>query len=207
MANKNYKSKSELAHAIYSQMIKLFDIDIVLADAHYATKYLLSILYDAVQQFLMRFTCSRIVQIGKANGQLRKIFRLRRNEHIRMIQGVFDGKSLCFYVVRLKTGCIAYFVSLFPINIIDLEDLYKIRWAIETFHRTAKQSLGWCDCQMRSIERQQLHSFYVMHAYVIAELLRVRLKLKTTEDAIRALWIAKSPVSHNSIHAAGENLC
>lgn len=207
ISGKNYTSKSELAYAIYSQMINLFNIDTVLADAHYATKYLLSILYDATQQFLMRFTCSRIVQIGRSKGQLRKIFRLRRNEHIRMIQGVFDGKSLCFYVIRLKTGCMAYFVSLLPINIADLEDIYKIRWNIEMFHRTAKQSLGWCDCQMRSIERQLLHSFYVMYSYIIAELLRVKLKLKTTEDAIRALWAAKANAAHNPIYAAGENLC
>jgi hypothetical protein len=180
---------------------------IYIADAHYATKYLLSVLYAATQQFLIRFTCSRIVQIGKAKGQLRKLLRLRRNEHIRMVQGVFDGKSLCFYVVKLKTDCIAYFISLFPIDKAYLEDLYKIRWSIEMFHRTAKQSLGWCDCQMRSIERQCLHSFYVMYSYIIAELLRAKLKLKTTEDAIRALWAAKSTVANNPIYAAGENLC
>lgn len=207
IAGKNYKSKSELAHAIYSHMIKLFNIDIVIADAHYATKYLLSILYDVAQQFLMRFTCSRIVQIGKSKGQLRKIFRLRRNEHIRMTQGVFDGKLLYFYIIRLKTGCLAYFVSLLPINIADLENIYKIRWNIEMFHRTAKQSLGWCDCQMRSIEKQQLHSFYVIHSYVIAELLRVKMKLKTTEDAIRAIWDAKASVANNSMYATRENLC
>lgn len=44
ISGKNYTSKSELAYAIYSQMINLFNIDTVLADAHYATKYLLSIL-------------------------------------------------------------------------------------------------------------------------------------------------------------------
>jgi hypothetical protein len=189
MAGKNYQSKSELTHAIYSQMIEILSIGIVLADSHYATKCLLSILYDAAQQFFMRFTCSQIVKIGKAKGQLRKILRLRRNEHVRMIQGVFDEKSLYFYVVRLKTGCIAYFASLFPIDKANLEDLYKIRWSIEMFHRTAKQSLGWCDCQMRSIERQRLHSFYVMYSYIIAELLRVKLKLKTTEVVKKELFI------------------
>lgn len=207
VAGNHFKTKSELAANIFLHLVELFEIDLLLADAHYATKQFLSLLYKHGQQFLMKFACNRIVIIGKTMGQLKKIFRLRRNEHIRVTQGTFNGISYYFYIVKIKQGKTAYFVSLDSINQDELAKLYKIRWGIELYHRTAKQSLGWKDCQMRALEKQELHSFYVMYAYAIAELVRVKLKFKTTEDAIRTVWNAKSPVNTHSIYALGENFC
>lgn len=205
VAGRHFKTKSKLATNIFFHLVELFKIDLLLADAHYATKQFLSLLYKHGQQFLMKFACNRIVTIGKTTGQLKKIFRLRRNEHIRVTKGIFDGISYYFYVVKIKQGKTAYFVSLDPINQDEIAKLYKIRWGIELYHRTAKQSLGWKDCQMRTLEKQALHSFYVMYAYATAEIVRVKLKLKTTEDAIRAIWDAKSQVNAHSIYASGEN--
>lgn len=207
IAGTYYKTKSALATDMYMHLVELFMLAIVIADAHYATKQLLALFHKLRQQFLMKLPCNRIVQIGKTVGQLKEIFRLRRNEHIRITQGIFNGLSYYFYVVKIKPGCIAYFISLLPLSADELSRLYKIRWGIELFHRTAKQSLGWKDCQMRAIEKHELHSFYVMYAYAIAELVRIKLKLETTEDAIRALWNIKDPVHGAALYAAGENLC
>ena len=207
IAGDYFKTKSAIASNIFMLLIELFKIDLLLADAHYATKTFLPLLYEHGQAFLMKFPCNRIVRIGKTTGPLKKIFRLRRNEHTRSTKGIFDGTSYYFYVAKVKPGKTVYFISLNPISSDELSKLYKIRWGIELYHRTAKQRLGWKNCQMRAIEKQKLHSFYVMYAYAIAELVRVKLKFKSTEHAIRALWNAKHLLRACSFPATGENLC
>jgi len=186
-----YKTKSALAIQITLTLYKLFNFDLVIADAHYSTKTFLSFLSKIRQAFLMKFTCSRIVTIGAQTGQLRKILRLKRNAHFKSANGLFDGISYYFYVVKVKNGVICYFISLHEIQKDDLIALYKIRWNIELYHRTAKQSLGWKDCQMRAIEKQELHSLYVMYSYAIAELVRTNCGFDSTESALRELQDVK----------------
>lgn len=126
---------------------------------------------------------------------------------MRSANGVFADIPCYFYAVKIKSGAIVYFISLYQIDQNKLLDLYKIRWNIELYHRTAKQSLGWKDCQMRSSNKQLLHSLYVMYAYAIAESTRIKLQLATTEDAIRRIPVAKSENLVNRFSAIGENLC
>lgn len=202
-----FKTKSELAIAVTSELVKIFDLELFIADAHYATPQTMSFLRTLQLNFLMKFPRNRIVTIDKKHGQVRDLLKLRRNEHMRSICGFFGEIPCCFYVAKLKTGCTVYFISLYPIKHNYLVELYKIRWSIELYHRTAKQSLGWNDCQMRASEKQVLHSFHVMHAYAIAELVRIKLKLDTTEDAIRHVRQVKAVTSTKSIIATGENLC
>jgi len=42
-----------------------------------------------------------------------------------------------FYVVKLASDVIAYFISLYPIERTQLIVLYRIRWNIELYHRIA----------------------------------------------------------------------
>lgn len=202
-----YKTKSELAITITNELVKLFDFELFIADAHYATPKTMSFLISLQLNFLMKFPRNRVVTIGKRQGQLQDLLKLRRNERIRSICGFFGEIPCCFYAVKLKTGCIVYFITLYPIKHNYLVELYKIRWNIELYHRTAKQSLGWNDCQMRAIEKQVLHSFHVMLAYAIAELMRVKLKFDSTEDALRYVRHAKPTMPSQSIPSAGQNLC
>ncbi len=110
-----------------------------------------------------------------------------------------------FYVAKLENGSTVYFISLYAIDRNELIKLYRIRWNVEIYHRTAKQLLGWKDCQMRAIEKQILHSFYVMYAYAIAELVRIKMEFDSTEDAIRHLSVLKPMRQSCSINAAREN--
>jgi len=207
VAGDYFKTKSNLASTITIDLIKQFDFKFVLADAHYATKQYMSLLYGLQQNFLMKFSRNRIVKIGQKQGQLKDLLKLRRNEHSRSVAGSFSNIPCCFYVVKLTSGVIAYFISLYPIERTQLIALYRIRWNIELYHRTAKQYLGWNDCQMRAIEKQELHSLYVMYAYAIAELIRVKMKFNSTEDAIRYVAASKTDSSSYQVSSAGENLC
>lgn len=191
IAGRLFKTKSELATDIFLFLHNMFSFDLLIADAHYSTKTFLTFLSNVRQAFLMKFTCSRIVTIGTKTGQLRKVLHLRKNEHFRSAKGLFDGHSYYFYAVKVKYDTTCYFISSNEIQKIDLIDIYKIRWNIELYHRTAKQCLGWKDCQMRAMEKQELHSFYVMYAYAIADIMRFKLKLPSTERAIKKLWRIK----------------
>ena len=207
IAGRLFKTKSDLAADIFLFLHKIFVFDLLIADAHYSTKFFLTFLSNVGQAFLMKFTCSRIVTIGTKTEQLRRVLRLRKNEHFRSAKGLFDGHSYYFYAIKVKYDTTCYFISLNEIQKNDLISLYKIRWNIELYHRTAKQYLGWKDCQMRAIEKQELHSFYVMYSYAIADLVRCKLKLSSTEDAIRELWRVKLKSPHYRRLASRENFC
>jgi hypothetical protein len=202
-----FKAKGELAAQIFLSLRGHFNFEFVVADAHYATKFFIGFLGELKQNFLMKFSRNRVVTISRRTGQLKKMLRLKRNEHFKSAIGSFDQHVYYFYVVKLNSYATCYFISLNEIQKGDLVSIYKIRWNIELYHRTAKQSLGWKDCQMRSIERQELHSFYVMYAYAIADIMRVRLKLETTENAIRKLWRVKSIAVKCWKAASVENFC
>jgi hypothetical protein len=205
IAGKFFKSKSEVAVQIFLLLHPFFVFKLVIADAHYATKLFLQFLSKQKQAFLMKFPCNRIVKIGEKTGQLQKLLRLKRNEHFRCAMGQFDQCLYYFYVVKLNSYTTCYFISLNEIAKEDLVAIYRIRWNIELFHRTAKQLLGWKDCQMRAIEKQVLHSLCVMHAYAKADVARVKLKLETTESAIKMLWRVKSKLANSSKAASMQN--
>jgi hypothetical protein len=46
-----------------------------------------------------------------------------------------------------------------------------------------------------------------MYAYAIAELIRVKMKFNSTEDAIRYVSAVKIDSSSHQVSSAGENLC
>jgi len=58
---------------------------------------------------------------------------------------------------------------------------------------------------MRFLEKHELHSFYVMYAYAIVDLISFRLNLKSTENAIRRLRRVKPKTAVYRKHASMEN--
>ena len=134
---------------------------------------------------LVKITRRRVVNIDGKKGQLQNVLRLRRNQHIFVKQGILDGETYYFYVAKVKNGSIVYFISndyIYPYEVIEL---YKIRWEIELFHRTGKQSFGFSDCQMRSIEKQRQHALNVMHAYAYASINTALMGLSCVEDFVK----------------------
>jgi hypothetical protein len=193
----NHLTKSEVAWNIIEAITSIFNISMLLADAHYATKYLLPKLIKCKVPFLMKMPRNRIVTIGSVQGQLQRIFRLRRNERSRRIQATFHGLTLWFYIIKVDSAKTIYFVSSEKLDPKQIAQIYKIRWRIETLHRTAKQSLGLQDCQARSLNKQMAHSYAVMLAYATAEIIRFQKKLDSPEQAIRLFRIVKLDYYHD----------
>lgn len=64
--------------------------------------------------------------------------------------------------------------------------IYRMRWNIEKFFRTAKQHLGLQECSSQKFETQQNHVASVLLAYALVQCDRKKRKLLTPEAAIRA---------------------
>lgn len=180
-----YKTKSALAIDLISMIKKQLNFDRTIADAHYATKDFLIFLYAYAINFLMKIARSRIVTIGGVKGKLKDLLRLRKNSRVAHASGEIGGLQAHFYVVKLPNKNTVYLISNDEIAISEVALLYKMRWKIEIFHRTAKQYFGLKDCQMRAIEKQQLHAINVMQAYAVAAIQAKRHHFDCVEDYIK----------------------
>jgi len=189
--SEDYITKSNIAWDIVQRLIASFNIARILADAHYATKTLLRKLIESGILFLMKIPRNRKVVIHGKHDQLQRLLRLKRNEHVRYAVGFYDDIRYFFYVVKVGQGKTVYLISSDFIEPKELINLYRIRWEIELFHRTAKQKLGLGDCQSTSLKKQIRHCLFVMIAYCLAELKRHKLKMQNIEEAIESFRIVK----------------
>ncbi len=64
-------------------------------------------------------------------------------------------------------------------NVTRIIKSYTLRWSIETFFRDSKQSLGFEDYQLRSIDAVERHLCLVNLAYSLLELQRIESRLLT----------------------------
>ena len=192
LAQAGYKTKSDIAIDITRHAIKHFKIKRLLADAHFATNTTLPFLHDEQINYLMKIPRSRVVTIDGITGQLQKVLRLKKNNRVKSAKGIFNGIECYFYVIKIKNGSTIYFISNDQLDPYEVIHLYRIRWNIELFHRTAKQYLGLNDCQMQAIEKQRQHVLHVMHAYALASVQSTLMGLGCVEDVINHLRIVKS---------------
>ena len=72
---------------------------------------------------------------------------------------------------------------------------YKKRWPIEKMFRTIKQHLGLQECQSRKMETQLNHAAAVLLAYSQVVVYQKKKKLKTPEEALRAVKLRKNNFS------------
>jgi hypothetical protein len=185
LAGAHYKTKTELAQVITTSVKRHFNIRRFIADAHYSTKKNIPWLYEHQIAYLMKFARNKKVTIGDKYGPLNDILRLKKNSHVASSHGELEGVPCYFYVVKIKDGSKIFFISNDLIPLDELLSLYRIRWKIEVFHRTVKQSFGMRDCQMRSMEKQRQHVLFVMHAYAIAECIRHKEEYENIETWLK----------------------
>jgi hypothetical protein len=88
---------------------------------------------------------------------------------------------------------VVYQASTFEAKPIEHVRIYKMRWCIEMFFRTAKQKLGLEECSSRKLEIQESHVASVLLAYALVQCDRKERGLKKPEDAIRAAELKKGP--------------
>jgi hypothetical protein len=207
LAQSSYKTKSRLAIETTRHVIKRFKIKRMLGDAHFATNEMLFFLNEEAINFLMKITRTRKVTIDGLTGQLQNILRLKKNSHTKVAKGTINGIQCYFYVIKIRDESTIYLISNDYIEPSKVIELYRIRWNIEIFHRTAKQYLGLSDCQMRAIEKQRQHALHVMHAYAQASVQTALMGLKCVEDFIKHHRDVKPRRGRVSDVATGQSLC
>ena len=66
---------------------------------------------------------------------------------------------------------------------------YEIRWVIEKFFRTAKQYLGFQDCQSSKLNLQKNHIMNVFLIYALLQVERKKTKQKNVERVIKSQYL------------------
>jgi hypothetical protein len=205
LAGDDCKSKSQIAVELADDLRKRIPFHRMLADAHFSTKDSIKSLSLLKISYLMKISNNKKVSIKEDYGQLKKIFRLKRNQRVASVKGYFDGIECYFYAVKIENGSTIYLISNDSIDPYKAIGIYRIRWNIELFHRTAKQYLGLKDCQMLSIEKQRQHALYVMQAYNLSVIEAKKLKLECVEDYINLVRDSKHNISRYSKRRSREN--
>ncbi|MBA2307495.1 transposase [Candidatus Dependentiae bacterium] len=99
--------------------------------------------------------------------------KLRRNEHSRTIKAEWHGLMLYYTVEKRKDKkgetSIVFLVSNFSASFKEYVRIYKLIWSIETFHRTAKQSLGLKNCQSTKLDMQKVRICNLFSIYAFLQ--------------------------------------
>ena len=185
-------TKTQIAALEIIRLKSLFNIKRVLTDAHYSTKEFVQFLHENNISYCMKIALNKKVKIGQNIGQLRHLLKPIKNTRTACRAGFFNAIPCFFYFVKYDEK-VLYYISNDQINRKEIASIYKRRWKIEKFHRTAKQLLGFKDCQSRSHKKQLVHVLYVMQTYAYAEIKRVELGYEKIEDFINVERRKKRP--------------
>lgn len=195
-----YLIKIELAQDLISEILFKRPFYGVLADGLYASTDMMKFLNKHTIKFNMRMASNRVVTLD--NGTKCKLKELRsikplKNVRSKTISATWQGMPLHFTaevrVDRHGEKTIVYIVSNYRSDSSkDHVRAYKLRWNIECFFRTAKQSLGLQQCFARSLDRQKAHIYAVFISYTFLQIICLQKKLSNVEQAIKAFKDIKS---------------
>jgi hypothetical protein len=173
-------------------------------DGEFATRSMLDFFAEENIDFTARIAINRNVTIGDGDREQLKnhrALRLRKNEKSRSVIASYGGRLYNFTAVKQTTRGgkkkIVFIIS--TKNRISKEHvkIYSLRWNIEKFFRTAKQSLGLEDCQAQKIDRIINHINAVMLAFIALEETKLAKKKKSVEAV---LGIIKSKNMNHTIN-------
>jgi len=193
-AGDSYISKKELAKSLIATIKNDLEIEEVLVDGEFATHNMMNFFAEEGLDFTARIACNRnVVTKDGIKDQLKnhKALRLRKNEKSRTILASYGGRIYNFTSVKQKTrGGKKKIVFIISTKIRQSKDhvkIYVLRWNIEKFFRTAKQSLGLEDCQAQKLDRIVNHIYAVMIAFTAFEETKFITKKKSVEVVLGIL--------------------
>jgi hypothetical protein len=189
----NYKTKTALAQDLIEQVSPLTKISMIMADGLYATREMMFWLCEQNMSFEMRFHSNRVIEIDGKSGQIgnHSALKLKRSKERRTIRGKWQSKEFYFTAIRRWTkksgSIIVYLIANHKAEPRQHERFYNYRWNIEKFFRTAKQHLGFSDCQARKLTAQKNHIMNIFLAYAVLQWERKKNKLKNAEIALKRI--------------------
>jgi len=198
LCSERFLSKDEIAKTFIKTTIKLFPTKIIvlLADGLYATVELLKWCVENKISAEMRMHSNRVIIYKGCKMKLSELaeqlgVKLTGRQTARTVSVEWHGLSLEITIVKRvdkkDRESIVFQVSTYKAEPREHVKAYKIRWDTEKCYRTEKQSLGLGDCFSQDLRIQYNHVAATLLAYAFAQLERKKKKLKTPEDAIRAV--------------------
>lgn len=189
-----YYKKTELAQQLITEIQKRFKIKCVVMDGLYATTDMIDWCIKNHVLFECRFHSNRVIATkneGSVSLKICKQLKLTGSRQARTIRAQWKGFSLYITSVRRinRYGIcsIVYQVSNYTASALGHVRVYDIRWKIEKFFRTAKQYLGFADCQSRKLLLQTNHIKNVFMAYHFLQWECRKSRLKSPEMALKKI--------------------
>ncbi len=200
-----YKIKKDIARELILEMLPMLRCDFLLMDGLYCDIEMIKFCNKHGVKFEMKIAKNRVV-ITK-NGSREQIkkhqqLKLKRNEHVRTVCVAWQDVTIFITTVKrkIKDGySLLYLASNANITPHEHFARYKIRWDIELFFRTAKQSLGLADCASRKIEYQTNHICHILLTYAFLQQNRYIGQYKNPEAVLNQLRDAKSSYLNSSL--------
>lgn len=187
ISQEKFISKPAIAVAMIKELMQHFRIKEVIGDGLYSTKEMITSLKALGINFLMKITRTKKVTINGNTEQIQNCVRLKKNNHYARSVAIFNGVKVYIYAVKIAPGKVNYYIASYKIPKEKVLGIYRNRWVIECFFRTAKQKLGLQECQARTSEKQLLHNLYIIQAYQIAVLIRCKMKFDNVDQAVNYL--------------------
>jgi hypothetical protein len=205
-----YLTKHHIAQKLilrYKDVVKTHGI---VMDGLYSQVNMINFLNDHGISFEMKMHANRVIEFQglKRQVQHHPQLRLIRNNRGKTIQVLWQHITLFVTVEKMKNrnGSVAYRYLMSNQDWPPRQhiSIYWLRWPIEKFFRTAKQKLGFSDCQSRKIELQNAHIFNVFYAYAKLQTKTVQLQFDSVDVLIRYLRTTKSRQVQDPITASDQ---
>ncbi len=197
VAKDEYKTKIALAQELILSIPSSISVQGLIFDGLYATKDMMEFLVQKNIRFVARAATNRVVESDGVKRSLKQhpSLKLRRNENSRTIKAEWHGLMLYYTVEKRKDKkgetSIVFLVSNFPDSSKEYVRIYKLRWGIEMFHRTAKQSLELKDCQSTNLDMQKVRICNLFYIYAFLQHQKKLRKASSVEFVIRSLQMLK----------------
>ncbi|MBA3752218.1 transposase, partial [Candidatus Dependentiae bacterium] len=198
VAKEQYKTKITLAQELILSIPSSINAQGLIFDGLYATKEMMDFLGKKNIRFVARAATNRVVESEGIKRALKQhpALKLHRNEHSRTIKAEWHGLMLYYTVEKRKDKkgeiSIVFLVSNFPASSKEYIRIYKRRWGIEMFHRTAKQSLGLKDCQSTKLDMQKVRLCNLFYIYAFLQYQKKLRKASSVESVIHSVQMLKA---------------
>ena len=166
----------------------------VLIDGEFSTMEMLEFFANTRINFTARIACNRKVTSTDgttAQLKLHPLLSLRRNQKSRTVAAYFGSRIYEFTAARHKTRNgkvkIVFIISTSTRTSKEHVQVYALRWKIEKFFRSSKQSLGLESCQAQKIDGIVARILAVMLIFTALEEVKIAKKLKSVEAVLRVL--------------------
>lgn len=198
LIGKDYRSKQEIAKQLILRFKSIISECGLTMDALYCTPEILRFLCNEQIPFELKIHANRSVE---SNGIKKPLnahpeLKLMRNSRCKTIPVIWHKMALFVTIEKLKNRdySIGHRYTVSNQNIAAKQHIafYRLRWIIETFFRTAKQKLGFSNCQSRAIEKQNAHIFNIFYAYTKLQDYAIKLNFDSVDAFIKHLRISKS---------------